>query len=151
MAKIKRRDFLKKTALAAAASAATLSLNSPAVHARKTHSWRMVTTWPPGFPVLGQGAELYARWVEELSGGRLRIKVFGGGELVPPLEAFDAVSQGIVEIGHGAAYYWKGKIEAAQFFSASARTLPLCAAGEWQDRQETPRRWWEPILTWRIA
>lgn len=118
MKDIKRRDFLKKTALAAAASAATLSLNTPAVHARKTHSWRMVTTWPPGFPVLGQGAELYARWVEELSGGRLRIKVYGGGALVPSLEAFDAVSQGIVEIGHGAAYYWAGKSPATQFFTS---------------------------------
>jgi TRAP-type mannitol/chloroaromatic compound transport system substrate-binding protein len=50
MKNIKRRDFLKKTALAAAASAATFPLNTPAVHAKKSHSWRMVATWPPGIP-----------------------------------------------------------------------------------------------------
>jgi TRAP-type mannitol/chloroaromatic compound transport system substrate-binding protein len=53
-----------------------------------------------------------------MSGGRLQVKVYGAKELVPPFEVFDAVSAGTAEMGHGAAYYWKGKSEAAQFFSA---------------------------------
>jgi TRAP-type mannitol/chloroaromatic compound transport system substrate-binding protein len=118
MIKIKRREFLKKTAMTATTTAALLSLRAPAVHAKKVYTWRMVTTWPPGFPVLGEGAELFAKWVEELSGGRLRITVYGGGALVPALEAFDAVSQGVVEMGHGAAYYWAGKSPATQFFTS---------------------------------
>ena len=118
MDKIKRREFLKKTLMTAAASTAAISLHAPAVHAKKIHNWKMVTTWPPHFPVLGEGAELFAQWVEELSDRRLRIQVYGGGELVPPLEAFDAVSQGAVEIGHGAAYYWAGKSPATQFFTS---------------------------------
>jgi TRAP-type mannitol/chloroaromatic compound transport system substrate-binding protein len=52
-----------------------------------------------------------------MSGGRLQVKVYGANELVPAFEVFDAVSRGTAEIGHGAAYYWKGKSEAAQFFS----------------------------------
>jgi TRAP-type mannitol/chloroaromatic compound transport system substrate-binding protein len=44
--------------------------------------------------------------------------VYGGGELVPPLEAFEAVSLGAVEISHGAPYYWAGKVPAAQFFAS---------------------------------
>jgi TRAP-type mannitol/chloroaromatic compound transport system substrate-binding protein len=115
---MRRRDFLKKAALTTAVTAVTLSSNVPTVHAKKSFRWRMVTTWPPHFPVLGEGAELFAKWVEELSGGRFRIQVYGGGELVPPLEAFDAVSQGIVEAGHGAAYYWAGKSPATQFFTS---------------------------------
>ncbi len=50
--------------------------------------------------------------------GRLKIKVFAGNELVPPLQTFDAVSQGQVQMGHSAAYYWAGKVPAAQFMSA---------------------------------
>ena len=113
--KIKRRELLKKGGVAAAAA---LTFGAPAVHARKSFNWRMVTTWPPHFPVMGEGAETFARWVEEMSEGRLRIQVYGGGELVPPLQSFDAVSQGTVEMGHGAAYYWAGKAPATQFFSA---------------------------------
>jgi TRAP-type mannitol/chloroaromatic compound transport system substrate-binding protein len=81
-------------------------------------SWRMVTTWPPGFPILQEGAERLAEHIGAMSAGRLTIKVYAGGELLPPLQAFDAVSEGTVEMGHGAAYYWAGKVPAAQFFSA---------------------------------
>ncbi len=80
--------------------------------------WKMTTTWPPNFPVLGEVAEKYAEWVSELSNGRIKIKVYGGGELVPPLEAFDVVSNGTIEMGCGASYYWAGKTPAAQFFAA---------------------------------
>ncbi|MFQ5587105.1 MAG: TRAP transporter substrate-binding protein, partial [Thermodesulfobacteriota bacterium] len=115
---MKRRDFLKKAGATAAAAGTALAFGAPAVHARKSFNWKMVTTWPPHFPVMGEGAETFARWIEEMSEGRLRIQVYGGGELVPPLQAFDAVSQGIVEMGHGASYYWAGKAPATQFFAA---------------------------------
>ena len=77
----------------------------------------MVTTWPPGFPVLQKGAERFADNIRVMSNGRLNIKVYAGGELIPPLQTFDAVSQGSVEMGHGSAYYWAGKVPEAQFFS----------------------------------
>jgi len=83
----------------------------------KTYSWKMVTTWPPGFPVLQEGVERFADNIKAMSNGRLDIKVYAGGELIPPLQTFDAVSQGTVEMGHGSAYYWAGKVPEAQFFS----------------------------------
>jgi TRAP-type mannitol/chloroaromatic compound transport system substrate-binding protein len=116
--KMNRRSFLKKAAATTAVTGAALSFGAPAVHAKKVYSWRMATTWPPHFPVLGVGADLLAKYIEELSDGRMKIKVYGGGELVPPLQTFDAVSQGMVEMGHGAAYYWAGKAPATQFFAA---------------------------------
>jgi TRAP-type mannitol/chloroaromatic compound transport system substrate-binding protein len=79
--------------------------------------WKMVTTWPKNFPGLGTGANRLAELIGEMSGGRIEVKVYGAGELVPAFEIFDAVSRGTAEMGHGAAYYWKGKSEAAQFFS----------------------------------
>jgi TRAP-type mannitol/chloroaromatic compound transport system substrate-binding protein len=77
----------------------------------------MVTTWPPGFPVLQEGAERFANNVKQMSNGRIDIKVYAGGELIPALQTFDAVFQGTVEMGHGSAYYWAGKVPEAQFFS----------------------------------
>lgn len=84
----------------------------------KTFEWKLVTSWPKNFPGLGTAPERFAEQVEQLSGGRLTIKVYGAGELVPALQVFDAVSQGTVEMGHSGAYYWKGKASAAQFFTS---------------------------------
>jgi len=114
---MKRRDFLKKAGLGAAAVAAT-TVNAPAVLAKKTYRWKMVTTWPPKLPVLQTGAERLAERIKELSDGRLEINVYAGGELVPPLETFQAVSDGTVQCGSGASYYWAGKEPAVQWFAA---------------------------------
>lgn len=78
--------------------------------------WKMVTTWPKDFPGMGTGAARLAEWVNKMSGGRLTITVYGNNELVSAFEAFDVVSRGTVEMAHGAAYYWKGKALAAQYF-----------------------------------
>jgi TRAP-type mannitol/chloroaromatic compound transport system substrate-binding protein len=85
--------------------------------ASETIHWKMVTTWPRNFPGLGTGANNLAETITRISGGRLVVKVYGGGELVPPFEIFDAVSSGTAQMGHGAPYYWKGKIPAAQYFA----------------------------------
>lgn len=82
------------------------------------YRWRMVTTWPPDFPILGEAATAYAELVNKMSGGRIEIKVYGAGELVPALEAFDTVRQNTAEVGCGAPYYWAGKSPATQLFSA---------------------------------
>ena len=112
-----RRKFLKKTAILS--TAAVLSTFIPRkLSAAKKYNWKMVTTWPKNFPGLGTGAETFANMVNEASGGRINITVFGAGEIVPAFEAMDAVSSGAIEIGHGGPYYWKGKVEAAQYLSA---------------------------------
>jgi TRAP-type mannitol/chloroaromatic compound transport system substrate-binding protein len=112
---VKRRDLIKAAGLAAAAGAAAAT--APA-HAAKKIRWKMVTTWPKNFPGLGTGANHLAELINEMSAGRIDVKVYGAKELVGALEIFDAVSQGTAEMGHGASYYWKGKSRAAQFFAA---------------------------------
>ena len=91
--------------------------SAPYINFNNTFEWKITTTWPPNFPVLGEGCNHLAQWIETMSGGRLKIKVYGGGELIPPLESFEAVSNGAIEMGHGGAYYWAGKTPATQFFS----------------------------------
>ena len=83
----------------------------------KSYSWSLVTTWPKNYPGLGMAPERFSTLVEEMSQGQLKVKVYGAGELVPAMGVFDAVSSGSVEMGHGGAYYWKGKVPAAQFFA----------------------------------
>ncbi|WP_116367836.1 TRAP transporter substrate-binding protein [Parahaliea mediterranea] len=82
------------------------------------YHWKIVTTWPKNLPGLGTAPENFARMLGEMSGGRLTARVYGAGEIVPAFEVFDAVSQGVADAGHGAAYYWKGKIPSSVFFTA---------------------------------
>ncbi len=113
---MQRRDFIRKLAAGSAALGAGLGLSNTA-HARAKYRWKMVTTWPKNFPGLGTAANNLAALIGEMSGGRIRVKVYGAKELVPAFEVFDAVTRGTAQMGHGAAYYWKGKSDTAQFFS----------------------------------
>lgn len=126
-----RLNFLKQSGVAASVltlggilvscrrGQSTDSGTGPAIKlGNKNYKWSMVTTWPKNFPGLGTGANRLARRIEEMSRGRIKIKVLAAGERVPPLEVFDAVRTGTADLGHGAAYYWKGKTRAAQFFAA---------------------------------
>ncbi|MGI1679506.1 MAG: TRAP transporter substrate-binding protein [Cellvibrionaceae bacterium] len=86
--------------------------------AQQQYEWTMVTSWPKNLPGLGSAAANVARFITEASGGRIKVKVYGADEIVPALGVFDAVSSGSVQMGHTSAYYWKGKIPAAQFFTS---------------------------------
>ena len=126
MKKFQRRDFIKTISVAAAAAGtgAIVSCSNEkknetaAINTQKKYEWKMVTSWPPKFPILGEYAAEIANWIERMSAGRLKIQVYGSGELVPAFEVFDAVSLGAAEMGHAAAYYWSGKTTAAQFFAS---------------------------------
>ncbi len=111
---MKRRSFLQRATGAVAVATAAASFPKPAI-SQGLMEWTMVTTWPMNYPGLGTGANLLADFITRGSGGRLTVKVRGAGEIVPAFEAMDAVSGGTVEMGHGAPYYWKGKVPAAQF------------------------------------
>jgi TRAP-type mannitol/chloroaromatic compound transport system substrate-binding protein len=113
---MQRRELIKGIGAGSLAVGA-LAGGIGSAQAKAEHRWKMVTTWPKNFPGLGTGANNLAALIGEMSGGRIEVKVFGAGELVPAFEIFDAVSRGTAEMGHGSAYYWKGKSEAAQFFS----------------------------------
>ena len=97
----------------------TVNDSGPSVSGNQASiEWKLVTTWPKGLPGLGSAPENFARRVGEMSNGRLTVRVYGAGEVVPPFEVFDAVSQGVAEMGHGASYYWKGKIPSSVFYTA---------------------------------
>lgn len=110
-----RRSALKGSLLAGAA-AGSATLAAPAF-SQARQQWRMVTSWPKNFPGLGVSAENLARRITEMSGGKLTVKVFAAGEMVPALQALDAVIEGTAEMSHSAAYYWQNKAPALAFFT----------------------------------
>jgi len=124
-----RRKFLRQTGAATTAGLlggsllagcqeqASTARPDGKAYTTETLNWKMVMSWPKDFPGLGTGANHLAEYISRLSGGRLNIKVYGAGELVPAFEVFDTVSRGTAEMGHSASYYWKGKLPASQIFT----------------------------------
>jgi TRAP-type mannitol/chloroaromatic compound transport system substrate-binding protein len=112
---IGRRFILKAGGALVAAGSAAL-LDAPNVIAQPKFQWRMSTTWTPALDMLQGSAQRLGKLVDEMSGGRLKIEVFPGGQLMPPLGCFEAVSQGTIESFMGASYYWAQKDPAVQWF-----------------------------------
>ncbi|MCV6601725.1 MAG: TRAP transporter substrate-binding protein [Cohaesibacter sp.] len=108
-----RRSVLTGLATTGAAGLTTPSL----AKANETITWKMVMSWPKQVPGVGVNGVRCAERITKMSGGRLNVKVFGAGELVPPLEVFDAVSNGSADMGHATPYYWQGKDKSFHFFT----------------------------------
>ena len=113
---VTRRSMLTTAGLSVTAAVATPLLNSPA-KASNNIEWKMVTSWPKGAPGVGTTAQRLADRITSMSGGRLNVKLYAGGELVPPLEVFDAVSSGQAEMAHTASFFWQGKAKSSVFFT----------------------------------
>ena len=122
--KISRRKILQATGLAAAAGLISACNNggSPDKPAESTKTitkkreWKMVTTWPKNFPGLGTGAQRIADNITSMSDGRLTVKLFAAGELVPAFECFDAVRENKAQMFHASPYYWINKNKSMPFF-----------------------------------
>ena len=121
-----------------------------ASEAPQTYNWKMVTAWPKNYPGLGTAAQRLADRVNAMSDGRLTIKVYAAGELVPALEVFDAVSRGTAELGHGAAYYWKGKVPTAQFFTSVPFGLSTSEMNAWLTRGGGQKFWDEAYAPYGV-
>jgi TRAP-type mannitol/chloroaromatic compound transport system substrate-binding protein len=108
-----RRRSLVATGIASTAAA----LATPAVHAQARHRWNMTMPWPRNTPGVGVNAERFANRVQAMSGGRIEIRLYAAGELVPPFEVLDAVQRGTADIAHGTPYYFVGKAPALNYFT----------------------------------
>src|SRR6516165_7820654 len=107
MACIDRRRLLRR---AGAAAAASVAVAAPALaQASPPIKWRLTTSWPKSLDALFGAAENFARYVGEATDGRFQIQCFAAGEIVPALQATDAVSKGVVEACHTAPYYMFAK------------------------------------------
>lgn len=111
---IRRRGLL---AGAAGATAAGLAAPAAPAIAQSRHRLTMVMPWPKNTPGVAVNAQRFVDRVARMSGGRIEIRLFAGGELVPPFESFDAVTSGAADMAHGTPYYWQGKASVFHLFT----------------------------------
>jgi TRAP-type mannitol/chloroaromatic compound transport system substrate-binding protein len=109
-----RRSFLTQSGAVAGVAA---GFPAPAI-AQGNRELKLVTSWPKGLPGLGTSAERLGRAITTITGGRIKVQVFGAGELVSAFEVFDAVSSGVADMYHSAEYYWEKRSPAFSFFAA---------------------------------
>lgn len=126
-----RRNWLKKASIVAGATALG-STNSFSAKKSK-YKWRLVLAVPKTLPIWGEQVVQFAKNIKAMSSGRLDIRVYGAGELVPALGGFDAVKSGSVEMSHSASYYWQGKMPASVYFTTIPFGMSAEALGSWID------------------
>ena len=125
-----RRKFIKGAVATTGLAIAASSLAAPAI-AQSRIEVVMVTTWPKGLPGLGTGAERYARRLEAMTDGRIKVNFFNAGERVGAFDVFDVVGKGDAQLYHGAEYYWVGKEKAFGYFTAVPMGLTYEEINAW--------------------
>ncbi|MDP3843334.1 MAG: TRAP transporter substrate-binding protein [Oxalobacteraceae bacterium] len=105
---MERRSFLKKATVSVGAGA----IAAPAiVNAQSQVRWRLASSFPKALDTIFGAADVFAKAVSAMSGGKFTISVHAGGELMPPFGVVDGVQNGTVECAHTAPYYFFGKDE----------------------------------------
>ena len=105
-----RRSFIRKAGVAGAGAAAVTALAAPAIaQSQPKVTWRVTSSFPKALDTIFGAAQTMANYVRESTEGNFDIQVFAAGEIVPGLQAADAVAAGTVEACHTASYYFWGK------------------------------------------
>ncbi len=110
---MKRREFLS----AAGVLAGSAAIAAPAIAQTPTVKWRMATSWPKSLDTLYGSAAAMCERVGQITDGKFQITPFAGGEIVPPLQVFDAAASNTVECCHTLTSYFVGKNTAYAFDS----------------------------------
>ena len=102
-----RRSLIKQAGLAGVLAAGV----APAVHAQATVRWRLASSFPKSLDTIFGAADVFARHVKAMSGGKFEVSVHAAGEIMPAFGVVDGVQQGSIELCHTAPYYFFGKDE----------------------------------------
>ncbi len=111
------KSLCSKTLLASA----LIALSSTAMAADKVYRLKLAETWGPNFPVFGDAVKNMVKMAEEMSDGRLQIRVDSANKHKAPFGVFDLVKSGQYDLGHSASYYYKGKLPTTMYFT----TMPF--------------------------
>src|SRR6266511_88542 len=126
---MKRRDVLK----AASGGFAAAAIAKPAIaQSMPELKWRLTSSFPKSLDTLYGAAEIFAKAVAEATDNKFHIQVFAAGEIVPGLQAADAVGNGTVEMCHTASYYYVGKDPTFAFGTAVPFGLNSRMQNAWQ-------------------
>jgi len=148
---IGRRRFLAKASGAMAAVAAATLADVPNVIAQPKVQWRMSTAWTPALDVLQGAAQRLAKVVEEMTGGRFRIEVFPGGQIMPPLDCFDAASRGTIEAFMAVPSYWATKEPALEWFMTVPFGMNPQGMAAWYHQGDGLKLWEEAYAPFNLV
>src|SRR3990172_5467282 len=146
-----RRRFITKAGGAIAAVAAAAVTDAPNVIAQPKVQWRMSTAWTPANDVLQGAAQRLAKVVDEMSGGRFRIEVFPGGQIMPPFECFDAASKGTVEAYMAVSAYWSAREPAFESFPPVPFGMNPEGMAAWFHQGEGLKLWEEAYAAFNLV
>ena len=102
-----RRSLIKQAGMAGVLAAGV----APAVHAQAAIRWRLASSFPKSLDTIFGAADVFAKAVKAMSGGKFEVSVHAAGELMPAFGVVDGVQQGSIEMAHTAPYYFFGKDE----------------------------------------
>jgi len=144
-----RRRFVRHGVFAASGAAALV--HAPYVIAQPKVRWRMVTTWTPALNVMQGSAQLLARQVSEMSGGRFTIEVFPAGQLMKPLDCFAETAKGTVQAFMAASYYWAATEPALQWFCAVPFGMNPAGMASWYHHGGGLKLWEESYAAFGLV
>jgi len=148
---IERRRFVATAGGAIAAVATGATVHAPSVIAQPKVQWRMSTAYTAVFDILQGAARRLAKVVEETSGGRFRIEVFPGGQIMEPFECFDAASTGKIEAFMGTTQYWTDKEPALEWFATIPFGMNPAGMAAWYHQGEGLKLWEEAYATYNLV
>ena len=146
-----RRRFIATAGGAMAAAATAAIVDAPNVIAQPKVQWRMSTAWTAVLDVLQGAAQRLAKVVEETSGGRFRIEVFPGGQIMPPFDCFDAASQGTIEAFMASPYYWAAKEPAIEWFATVPFGMNPEGMAAWYYQGDGLKLWEEAYAAFNLV
>src|SRR5262245_25130579 len=146
-----RRRFIVKAGGMLVAAGAAAVVDAPNVIAQPKIQWRMSTAFPPTLDVFMNAARHYAQIVEETSGGRFKIEVFPGGQIMGPFECFDAASQGKIESFSSGAIFWDAKDPAVQWFSTVPFGMNPEGMAAWLHQGDGLKLWEETYAQFNLV
>jgi TRAP-type mannitol/chloroaromatic compound transport system substrate-binding protein len=146
-----RRRFIATAGGLMAAAATAAIVDAPNVIAQPKVQWRMPTAWTPSLDVLQGAAQRFAKVVEEVSGGRFRIEVYSGGQILQPLECFDAGSKGTVEAFMAVSSYWAAREPAVEWFATIPFGMNPAGMAAWYYQGDGLKLWEEAYAPYNLV
>jgi len=111
------KSLYKKTLVAAVVMVTSVNVFA----ADKVYRLKLAESWGPNFPVFGDSVKNMVKMAEEMSNGRLKIRVDSANKHKSAFGVFDMVKSGQYDMGHSASYYYKGKVPNTLYFT----TMPF--------------------------
>jgi TRAP-type mannitol/chloroaromatic compound transport system substrate-binding protein len=146
-----RRRFIATASGAIAAVAAGAIVDAPNVIAQPKVQWRMSTAFTAVFDIHQGAAHRLAKAVEEMSGGRFRIEIFPGGQIMQPFECFDAASQGTIEAFMASPQYWTNKESAFEWFGTIPFGMNAEGMAAWYHQGDGLKLWEEMYAAFNLV